>query len=179
LIAVTPQRPRLNLIVAWARERVIGRAGALPWHLPEDLRRFRRITMGYPILMGRATWDSIGRPLPGRRSIVLTRNPRWSAAGCETAPSLEQALAMCEGAAEVFVIGGAQVFERALPGARRLFLTRIDADFPGDVHFPPIDLAAWRQTACEHLDPGPGRPFAVDYITLEPGSSEPTVPAGA
>jgi len=159
--------PRLNLIVAWARHRVIGRAGTLPWHLPEDLRRFKQTTMGHPIVMGRRTWESIGRALPGRRSIVVTRNPRWTAAGCETAASLEQALAMCQGATEVFVIGGAQVFAQALPLAQRLFLTEIDADFEGDVRFPPIDLAAWRETARERLAPSAGRPYAVDFVTLE------------
>jgi dihydrofolate reductase len=161
-------RPRVNLIVAWARHRVIGRAGTLPWRLPEDLRRFKQTTMGHPIVMGRKTWDSIGRALPGRRSIVVTRDGAWSAAGCETAASLQQALAMCAGVPEVFVIGGAQLYEQALPLAQRLFLTEIDAEFEGDTHFPPIDLAAWRQTAHEHLAPAASRPFAVEFITFEP-----------
>jgi dihydrofolate reductase len=158
----------VNLIVAWARNRVIGQRGALPWHLPEDLRRFKRTTMGHPIVMGRKTWDSIGRALPGRRSIVVTRNPGWNADGCETAASLDQALAMCEGATEVFVIGGAQLFEQALPLAQRLLVTEISADFEGDTHFPPIDLAAWRETDREHQAPAAGRPFGIDFITLEP-----------
>jgi dihydrofolate reductase len=167
-MAVTARRPRVNLIVAWARKRVIGRAGTLPWHLPEDLRRFKQTTMGHPIVMGRRTWDSIGRPLPGRRSIVVTRDPHWTAAGCEAAASLQQALALCEGAPEVFVIGGAQLYAQALPLAQRLLLTELDADFEGDIFFPPIDLAAWRETAREHLVPGAGRPYAVDFVTLEP-----------
>jgi dihydrofolate reductase len=165
---VAAPQPRVSLVVAWARNRVIGRAGTLPWHLPEDLRRFKQTTLGHPIVMGRKTWDSIGRPLPGRRSIVITRNVHWAAAGCETAASLEQALAMCQGAPEVFVIGGAQLFARALPLAQRLILTQIDADFEGDVFFPPIDLAAWRETSREHLAPSAARPYAVDFITLEP-----------
>jgi dihydrofolate reductase len=165
---VTAAPPRVNLIVAWARGGVIGRAGGLPWHLPEDLRRFKRITMGHPIVMGRRTWDSIGRPLPGRRNIVVSRNPDWSAPGCETAASLQQALSMCEGAAEVFVIGGAQFFEAALPLAGRLFITQIDAHFEGDVCCPPLDLSGWRRTACEHLAPAPHRPFAVDFMVFEP-----------
>jgi len=160
--------PRVNLIVAWARHRVIGRAGTLPWYLPEDLRRFKLTTMGHPIVMGRKTWDSIGRALPGRRSIVVTHNATWSAAGGESAASLQQALAMCAGVPEVFVIGGAQLFEQALPLAQRLFLTEIDAEFEGDTHFPPIDLTAWRQTAREHLAPAASRPFAVEFITFEP-----------
>jgi dihydrofolate reductase len=164
---VPTDRPRLNVVVAWARRRVIGRAGRLPWHLPEDLRHFKRTTLGHPIVMGRRTWESIGRPLPGRRSIVVSRNPGWSAAGCEWAGSLAQALAMCAGAPEVFVIGGAQLFGEALPLAQRLFLTEIDADFEGDTFFPPADLSAWRETAREHLAPAADRPFAVDFITLE------------
>ena len=159
--------PRVNLIVARARNGVIGRGGTLPWHLPEDLRHFKRSTLGHPIVMGRKTWESIGRALPGRRSIVLTRNPRFSAPGCETAGSLAQALAMCEGAAEVFVIGGAQLFAEALPLAQRLVVTEIDADFEGDTFFPPFDPAAWRQTAREHLAPGPQRAFGIDFVTLE------------
>ena len=168
------QRPRLNLIVAWAHNRVIGRDGTLPWHLPEDLRHFKRTTLGHPIVMGRKTWESIGRPLPGRRSIVVTRNRGWNATGAERAESLAQAIAMCEGASEIFVIGGAQLFAEALPLAQRLFVTQIDADFEGTIRFPPIDLAAWQQTAREHLAPAAGRPFGVDFITLEAKTTEAT-----
>jgi dihydrofolate reductase len=159
--------PRVNLIVAWSHGRVIGLGGTLPWHLPDDLRHFKRTTLGYPIIMGRRTWESIGRPLPGRRSIVVTHNPGWSAPGCERAESLPQALAMCAGAGEVFVIGGARLFADALPLAQRLFLTEIDADFEGDTFFPPIDLARWRETSREHLPPATGRPFSLDFVTLE------------
>jgi len=165
---MSAQAPRVNLVVAWAHGRVIGRDGTLPWHLPEDLKHFRALTMGHSIVMGRKTWDSIGRALPGRRSIVVTRNPGWSAAGCEVARSLEQALALCAGEPEVFVIGGAQLFEQALPQARRLFLTRIDAAFEGDVHFPKIDLTRWTRTAHQHHAPAPPRPFAFDFSTYEP-----------
>ena len=167
-------RPRLNLIVAWSHGRVIGRSGHLPWHLPEDLRHFKRITMGHPIVMGRRTWESIGRALPGRRSIVVTRNPSWAAPGAERAPSLAQAVAMCEGASELFVIGGAALFAEALGQAQRLFLTEIDADFEGDTFFPQVDLSAWRETAREHLAPAAGRPFGVDFIDLQgPPSTKP------
>jgi dihydrofolate reductase len=171
--AVAQQRPRVNLIVAWSRDRVIGRGGTLPWHLPQDLRRFKLTTLGHPIVMGRRTWESIGRPLPGRRSIVVTRNARWSAPGCERADSLSQALSMCEGASEVFVIGGAELFAEALPLAQRLFLTEIDAAFDGDTFFPPIDLARWREISREHLEPTGDRPFGVDFITLEPAETGP------
>lgn len=158
---------RVNLIVAWERNRVIGRAGTLPWHLPEDLRHFKRTTLGHPIVMGRKTWESIGRALPGRRSIVVTRNSRFTAPGGETAGSLAQALAMCAGAPEVFVIGGAQLFAEALPLAQRLIVTEIDADFEGDTFFPPYDPAAWRETARENQGPGPQRPFGIDFVTFE------------
>jgi dihydrofolate reductase len=168
---VTASQPRLSVIVARARNGVIGRDGTLPWHLSEDLRHFKRTTLGHPIVMGRRTWESIGRPLPGRRSIVLTRNTRWTAPGVERADSLAQALAMCEGAAEAFVIGGAALFAEALPLAQRLFLTEIDADFEGDTFFPPIDLSAWRETSREHLPPQSGRPFGIDFVTLEAGKS--------
>ncbi|HEX4585367.1 MAG TPA: dihydrofolate reductase [Burkholderiaceae bacterium] len=168
-------RPRLNLIVARARNGVIGRGGTLPWHLPEDLRHFKHITMGHPIVMGRRTWESIGRPLPGRRSIVVTRNPGFRAAGIQTASSLEQALAMCEGAGEVFVIGGAGLFAQALPMAQRLFVTEIDADFEGDTFFPPADLTAWRQSSREHLAPRPDRPFGIDFVTLEAPETRPVL----
>jgi dihydrofolate reductase len=168
---VAAKQPRLNLIVARARNGVIGRGGTLPWHLSEDLRHFKRTTLGHPIVMGRRTWESIGRPLPGRRSIVLTRNPRWSAPGCEKAESLAQALAMCEGAAEVFVIGGAALFAEALPLAQRVFLTEIDADFEGDTFFPAFDRAAWREASREHLAPEASRPFGVDFVTLEAGKT--------
>jgi dihydrofolate reductase len=158
---------RVNLIVAWDRKRVIGRAGGLPWHLPEDLQHFRKLTMGHPIVMGRKTWDSIGRPLPGRRSIVVTRNAHWAAAGCEAAAGLPQALALCAGAPEVFVIGGAQLFREALPLARRLFLTQVDASFEGDVHFPPLDLSAWTCTDHERREAGAARPWALEFATYE------------
>jgi len=165
--AAAEEDPRVNLIVAWARRGVIGRGGTLPWHLAEDLRHFKRTTLGHPIIMGRRTWESIGRPLPGRRSIVVTHNRRWSAPGAERAASLPQALAMCADATEVFVIGGAQVFGEALPLAQRVFVTAIDADFEGDTFFPPFDLGRWRETSCEHLGPTTERPFGIDFITLE------------
>jgi dihydrofolate reductase len=170
--ALVAELPRVNLIVAWGRNRVIGRAGTLPWHLPADLRHFRATTMGHPIVMGRRTWESIGRALPGRRNIVVTRNRAWSAPGCDSAGGLAPALALCAGQPEVFIIGGAQLFAEALPLARRLFLTEIDADFEGDTFFPPFDRAGWRESAREHLAPEPGRAFALDFVTLENTNQE-------
>jgi dihydrofolate reductase len=157
--------PRLSLIVARARNGVIGRAGTLPWRLPEDLAFFKRTTMGHPIVMGRRTWESIGRPLPGRRSIVVSRQAGFAAAGAEVAASLDEALRLCAGSAEVFVIGGAQFYAEALPRADRLIVTEIDADFEGDTHWPAPDPARWREAAREHLPPTGERRFGIDFVT--------------
>ncbi|HYA59047.1 MAG TPA: dihydrofolate reductase [Burkholderiaceae bacterium] len=164
---------RIHLIVARARNGVIGRHGTLPWHLPEDLAHFKRTTMGHTVIMGRKTWDSIGRPLPGRRNIVITRNPQWQAPGAETATSLEQALQKCASAAgesdrDVFIIGGAQLYAQALKQrVDSIFLTEIDADFEGDVHFPTLDPAHWRERSREHFAPGAGRAFGFDFVRYE------------
>jgi dihydrofolate reductase len=157
--------PRITLIVARARNGVIGRDGTLPWRLPEDLAHFKRTTMGHPVVMGRRTWESIGRPLPGRRSIVVSRQPGFAAAGAEVAPSLEAALALCAGASEVFVIGGARLYAEALPEADRLIVTEIDADFEGDTHWPAPDPAEWQQAAREHRPATEARPFGIDFVT--------------
>ena len=135
--------PRITLIVARARNGVIGRAGALPWRLPEDLAFFKRTTMGHPILMGRRTWDSIGRPLPGRRSLVITRNPALRLVGAETFTGLPAALLACAGEPEVFVIGGAEIYAQALDLARRAWVTEIDVDVAGDATFPALDPIQW------------------------------------
>jgi len=129
-------RPTLSVIAAVARHGAIGKDNALLTHLPDDLKRFRRLTMGHPILMGRKTWDSLGRPLPGRRNIVITRQPGWHADGAEAAASLDAALALVAPADEAFVIGGAEIYALALPRADRLLLTEIDAEFDADAHFP-------------------------------------------
>ena len=157
--------PRITLIVARARNGVIGRDGKLPWRLPEDLAFFKRTTMGQPIVMGRRTWESIGRPLPGRRNIVVSRRAGFLADGAETAPSLDEALRLCAGSEEVFVIGGAQLYAEALPRAGRLIVTEIDADFEGDTHWPAPEPAHWREAAREHLPPAGQRPFAMDFVT--------------
>jgi dihydrofolate reductase len=157
--------PRLTLIVARARNGVIGRDGRLPWRLPEDLAFFKRTTMGHPIVMGRRTWESIGRPLPGRRNIVVSRQAGFAVAGAEVAASLAEALRLCEGGGEVFVIGGAQLYAEALPRADRLIVTEVDADFEGDTHWPAPDPAHWRESAREHLPPADERRFAIDFVT--------------
>jgi dihydrofolate reductase len=163
---LNPQSPRISIIVAMAKNRVIGAGNRLPWHLSSDLKRFKALTMGHHIIMGRKTFESIGRILPGRTSIVVTRNPGYRPAGVLTAGNLDAALELAAGDSEVFVIGGEQIFSAALPKARRIYLTELDREFPGDVFFPPLAPEQWNETAEEHLhDAGSG----LDYSnkTLE------------
>jgi len=171
---------RLHLIVARARNGVIGKRGTLPWKLPEDLAHFKRATMGHAIVMGRKTWDSIGRALPGRRNIVVTRNPTWRAPGAEVATSLEEALQKCAarqgagganaspGESDVFVIGGAELYAQAMRWPiDTIFMTEIDADFEGDTLFPALDPARWRERSRQHFAPAGGRPFGFDFVHYE------------
>lgn len=127
------------IIVAMAENRVIGRDGAIPWHIPGEQRRFRDTTWGWPLIMGRKTFDSIGRPLPGRRNIVISRQAAYEAPGCEVAGSLGQALALCAGTAKVFVIGGEQIFTEALPLTDTVILSRVHTVADGDTFFPPFE----------------------------------------
>ena len=135
-------RPRLALIVAMARNRVIGKNGTLPWHLPEDLKHFKQTTLGHAIIMGRRTHESIGRPLPDRRNIVVTRDENAAFSGCETASSLEEALQKARNTDDCpFVIGGASLYEEALPRATELHITAIGHDVDGDTYFPEYELS--------------------------------------
>lgn len=134
----------ISLIVAHDKNRVIGYDNAMPWHLPGDLKYFKEMTLGKPVLMGRKTFESIGRPLPGRRNIVITRNDDYEAEGVETAPSLEAALALVRGTEEIMIIGGEQIFTQALPLAEKLYITLIDHEFTGDTYFP--DYPGWEMT---------------------------------
>jgi dihydrofolate reductase len=156
--------PRVTLILARARNGVIGAKGGLPWHLPEDLAFFKRTTMGHPILMGRKTWQSIGRPLPGRRSVVVTRDRSFEAAGAEVAHSLDEAIALCAGSDEIFVIGGAQLYAEALQRADRLLLTEIDADFDGDTVLPAPSPEDWNEASRERHPPTHTRPYAFEFV---------------
>jgi dihydrofolate reductase len=160
---------KVSLIVAMARNRVIGDAGRLVWRLPADLRFFKRTTMGHHVLMGRKTWDSIGRPLPGRTFVVITRQHDFSAPGCHVAHSLEDALALARAAGEdeAFVIGGAEIYALALPLADRIYLTRVDASFPGDTSFPDLDAAAWTERSREPHDPDADNPWPYAFTVLE------------
>ena len=159
--------PSISLVVAVADNGVIGRDNALPWRLPEDLRRFKAITMGKPILMGRRTFDSIGRPLPGRTNLVLTRDRSWRADGVIPVGSIDEALERAAGAPELLVIGGAEVFRLVMPLAVRIHLTQVHASVPGDVEFPALDPAEWREV--ERSDhPADGRhAYAMTFVTLE------------
>jgi dihydrofolate reductase len=133
------------MIVAMARNRVIGANGAIPWHLPDELKEFKRLTMGHHIIMGRKTWESIGRPLPGRTSVIVTRQRGYRAPGTVVAHSLDAAISACGGDSEIFVIGGAGLFREALPFADRLYLTTVEADIPGDTSMPEFDAGDWRE----------------------------------
>jgi dihydrofolate reductase len=140
---------RVSIIVAMARNRVIGANGAIPWHLPNELKLFKTLTMGHHIVMGRRTYESIGRLLPGRTTVIVTRQPDYRAPGALVAHSLEEAIAVCAGDAEVFVIGGAELYRAALPRADRIYLTTVDAEPPGDTFMPELDLADWRETSTQ------------------------------
>lgn len=150
------------LIAAVARNGTIGRDNALPWRLPEDLRRFKSLTMGHAMIMGRRTWESLGRPLPGRRHVVVTRDRGYRAEGVEVVHSLPEALAAAGD--DAYVIGGADLYAQALPLVDRLELTEIDADVPGDAFFPAFERGAWRETAREAHRSADGLDFA--FVTL-------------
>jgi dihydrofolate reductase len=159
---------RISLVAAVARGGVIGRDGALPWRLPEDARRFRELTTGHAVVMGRRTWDSLPdrfRPLPGRRNVVVTRNPDWSADGAERAGSLEEALRLVDGAEQVFVIGGGELYAQAFARADELLLTEIEADVEGDTWFPAWDRDEFEEVSREHHTSETGILFAfVTYV---------------
>ncbi len=140
---------QVSLLVATDERGAIGRDGGLPWHLPNDLRRFKALTLGKPVVMGRKTWVSIGRPLPGRHNIVITRQAGFAAEGASVAGSLGEALALAGDVPEVCIIGGAEIYRLALPRANAIHLTRVHAEVPADTYFPALDPAQWREVARE------------------------------
>ncbi len=158
--------PRINVIVAMAHNRAIGHLNSLPWRLPEDLQYFKRTTLGHPILMGRNTYESIGRPLPGRRNILVSRQPDYVAPGCEVAHSLPEALHLCAQQEEIFVIGGAQLYAQALPLAHRLFVTEIDLTVEADTFFPPFEHLGWHETYRETHRAATGG-FSFAFVVYE------------
>jgi len=156
----------VTLIVAADRRGVIGRDGGLPWHLPDDLRRFKARTMGKPIVMGRRTWDSIGKPLPGRHNIVITRQPSLALDGATVVDSLDAALRAAGAVPEVCVIGGAEIFRLALPAATTVELTAVEADVGGDTFLPVLDAADWVETSREAHPADARHDYPFTFVTL-------------
>jgi len=160
-------QPLVSLIVAMAQNGVIGRGNSLPWRLPEDLKRFRSFTLGKPVLMGRKTFESIGRALPGRANLVLTRDRGWSAPGVTVVHSVEDALARAAASDELVVIGGAEIYRLVLPFARRIYLTHVHADVPGDTFFPDFDPTQWADVECRMHPADEQHAYPVTFVTLE------------
>lgn len=160
---------RLSLIVAMATNRIIGKDGGLPWHLPADLKRFKAVTMGHPVIMGRRTWDEVHTPLPGRTNIVLSRDSGFYAEGATVVSSLAEALAAARatGTDEAFVVGGSQVYAETLPMVDRLYLTLIDFEPDGDTRFPDLDLSAFRLVSEELFENDPKAPAPYRFLVRD------------
>ncbi len=157
----------ISIIVAAAENGAIGSDNRLPWRLPDDLKRFKALSLGKPIVMGRRTFDSIGRPLPGRTNIVVSRQAGLAIEGVLVAPSLDAALAAAGNAPEIVVIGGAQIFQQVLPRTDTIHLTRVHAHVPGDVFFAKLDPAQWREAAVEHHAADERHQYAFSFVTLQ------------
>lgn len=153
---------KVILIAVMATNRVIGRDNTIPWHIPEELRFFKRTTMGYPVIMGRLTYESLKGPLPGRQNIVISRNPSYLTAGTDNVTSLEEALKKTREAEKVFILGGSQIFEKALPIADQIILSVLDREVEGDIYFPEFSDDDFQQTAHERNEGGT-EPFTVYY----------------
>lgn len=143
------QLPRLSIIVAMAKNRTIGVDNTLPWRCPEDLKHFKALTMGHHMIMGRKTYDSIGKPLPGRTTVVVTRDRNLKIEGCIVAHSLQDAIAACASDTETFIVGGAEIYSQSLGLADTLYITEIQQDVEGDAHFPAFDMAEWQEVSRE------------------------------
>lgn len=156
----------ISLVVAMDRNGLIGRNNQLPWRLPADLRYFKEITMGKSIVMGRITFESIGRPLPGRKNIVLTRNVDYTASGCIITHSIEEALEAA-GEGEVMVVGGAILYRQLIAKANRIYLTEIDTTFDGDTYFPNINKANWREVKRRWYEPDSKNQYRYAFVILE------------
>lgn len=160
-------KPLISAVVAMARDGVIGRDNAMPWHLPDDLKRFKQLTMGKPMLMGRKTFEAIGKPLPGRTSLVLTRDPSWQAKDVIAVRSVDEALAKVGDVPELCIVGGAEIYKLTLPITQRIHLTRIHANIPGDAVFPAIDTSQWRETERVEHPADERHAYAMTFSTLE------------
>ncbi len=157
---------KISIVVAASTNNVIGKEGGLPWRLPEDLRHFKKITMGKPVIMGRATWESIGHALPGRQNIVLSRQTGFVAEGCDVAATADEALGIAGDAEEAMIIGGGHVYHQFLPQTDRIYLTRIHATVEGDTFFPTLDKKAWLTVARESHAASAERKYAFEFLTL-------------
>ncbi|MFP5410742.1 MAG: dihydrofolate reductase [Gammaproteobacteria bacterium] len=164
---MTQKKPRISVIAALAKNRVIGIENRLPWRLPEDLAHFKALTLGHPILMGRKTFESLGRPLPGRTNVVITRNPDYRPEGCLVAASIPAAIALCGEADEVFFIGGAELYAQAIPLADRLYITEVDVDAIGDAWFPDYDRRAFKEVSRVSHTGEKGDPLRFDFVVYE------------
>jgi dihydrofolate reductase len=165
LPSVASGTTRIYLIAAVAKNGVIGANGKLPWHLPEDLKHFKNLTLGHPVIMGRRTWESLGKPLPGRENIVISRKAGFEAPGASVASTIAAAVALCSGEPLAFVIGGAEIYAAALPLADGLVLTEIQKDYEGDTRFPDWDRQAWRVSQKETHTSTDGVRF--DFVLYE------------
>lgn len=160
-----PNPKSLSLIVAMAKNRTIGINNTLPWRCPEDLKHFKALTMGHHMIMGRKTFDSIGKPLPGRTTVVVTRNSDLDIPGCVIEHGLEEAIAACAGDDEVFIVGGAELYRQALPLVDTLYITEIQQDVEGDAHFPTFDPSEWREVAREVKSQETPQPLQFHFVT--------------
>jgi len=156
----------ISIVVAIAENNAIGKENKLLWHLPADLKHFKAITTGHPLIMGRKTYESVGKPLPGRRNIVITRDPALSLPGVEVVNSLDAAIALCEGTEEVFIGGGAEIYKMAMPITNRIYLTVVEAVFDADTFFPVISPDEWEETARESHGPDEKNALGYTFSTL-------------
>jgi dihydrofolate reductase len=156
----------VSIIVAIARNHAIGKNNKLLWHLPNDLKHFKDVTTGHTVIMGRKTYDSVGKPLPKRRNIIVTRQA-ISIEGCEVVNSIEAALALCANDDEVFIVGGAEIYKQSLSLTDRIYLTIIDHDFDGDTFFPELNNEEWKETERENFEPDEKNKYSYSFITLE------------
>jgi dihydrofolate reductase len=157
----------ISIIVAIAQNNVIGNNNQLIWHIPGDLKRFKSITMGHTVVMGRKTFESIGKPLPGRKNVVISRQTNFKAEGCLVYNSLDKALDSLKNEGEIFIIGGGEIYRLAMPISHKIYLTKIHKDFPGDTFFPEIPMEDWEITHEELISDGVKADFSYSYIDLE------------
>ncbi len=157
----------ISIIVAMAKNRTIGINNTLPWRCPEDLKHFKSLTMGHHMIMGRKTFDSIGKPLPGRTTVVVTRNQKLKIEGCIVTHSLDEAIQACAGDNEIFIVGGAELYALALPLTDRLYLTEIQQDVPGDAHFPALNSAEWQEISREPRSQELPQPLEFHFVTCQ------------